>query len=106
MLSGERASANSGRVPRDMSPPDLYASPAGHEDRAPRSLRILVVDDDRDAVLSVMMLLREEGHEARGLHNGNDVMAALRDFEADVVLLDIGLPDRNGYDVARQVRAR
>jgi DNA-binding response OmpR family regulator len=71
-----------------------------------KSLRVLVVDDDRDAVLSVMMLLREEGHEVRGIYAGNDVLKALRDFEADVVLLDIGMPDRNGYDVARQIRSR
>jgi CheY-like chemotaxis protein len=73
---------------------------------APKSLRVLVVDDDRDAVLSLMMLLREEGHEVRGLYQGNDVLRALREFEADVVLLDIGMPDRNGYDVARQIRQR
>lgn len=70
------------------------------------ALRVLVVDDDRDTVLTLTTLLRDEGYDTKGVYQGNEVMAALRDFEADAVILDIGMPDRNGYDVARQIRQR
>ena len=71
-----------------------------------RPLRIVVVDDDRDTVITLMMLLRDEGHEVKGASTAEQMWRALDDFDADVVVLDIGLPDRNGYDVARQLRAR
>ena len=68
-----------------------------------RKLRVLVVDDNRDEVLTLMEIVRDEGHEAKGVYGGRDVMDAVREFNPDVVLLDIGLPDRNGYDVARKI---
>jgi DNA-binding response OmpR family regulator len=63
-----------------------------------------VVDDDRDTVVSLEMLLREEGHSVVGVYKGKEVLSSIRTFEPDVVLLDIGLPDMTGYDVARAVR--
>ena len=77
-----------------------------HEGAARRKLRVLVVDDNRDEVLTLLELVRDEGHEARGVYGGRDVLEAVHDFEPDVVLLDIGLPDRNGYDIARQIVLR
>lgn len=74
--------------------------------KAPRSLRILIADDERDAVLTLMMLLREEGHDARGVYSGKQALALLRDFEPDVALLDIALPELSGWEVARQIRER
>jgi DNA-binding response OmpR family regulator len=71
---------------------------------ANRPLRVLVVDDDRDTVLSLTMLLNEEGHSVEAAHKGKEVLSSIRKFEPDVVLLDIGLPDMTGYDVARAVR--
>jgi CheY-like chemotaxis protein len=68
--------------------------------------RILVADDDKDAVLSLSMLLREEGYEVRGVHLGSDVLQAVFNFAPDVVLLDIGMPQMTGYDVARTLRER
>jgi DNA-binding response OmpR family regulator len=76
------------------------------ERSAPRSLRILVVDDDRDTVLTLMMLLRDEGHEVRGLHSGRQVPPTMREFDPDVVLLDIALPELSGWEVARGIRER
>ena len=67
---------------------------------------MLVVDDDRDEVLTLTALLQNEGHEVRGLFRGLDVLETMRDFGPQVVLLDIGLPDRNGYDLARQINSR
>jgi CheY-like chemotaxis protein len=74
---------------------------------APRQkLRVLVADDNRDEVLTLVELIREEGHDTRGVYGGSEVLDVMREFEPDVVLLDIGMPDRNGYDLARQIVLR
>lgn len=73
---------------------------------APAALRVLVVDDDRDEVLTLVALLRDEGHEARGAYRGKEVLELVRDFDPQAVLLDIGMPDLNGYEAARQIRSR
>jgi DNA-binding response OmpR family regulator len=70
----------------------------------PRSLRILIADDDRDSVLTLVLLLRQEGHDARGVHSGREVMKAVRDFDPEVVLLDIAMPLLSGWQVARMIR--
>ena len=68
--------------------------------------RVLVVDDDRDAVLTLVALLRDEGYDARGSYNGKDVLDLVRDFDPHAVLLDIGMPDLNGYEGCRLIRGR
>jgi len=72
--------------------------------RVPQALRILIADDERDTVLTLIELLREDGHETRGVYKGSDAIAAARDFDPDAVLLDIAMPDMNGWDVARELR--
>src|SRR5687768_5499502 len=69
-----------------------------------RPLRILVADDERDTVLTLMMLLRDEGHEVRGVYTGRQVLEAVRGFDPDVVVLDIAMPDLSGWEVARTIR--
>jgi len=71
-----------------------------------RPLRVLVVDDDRDTVLSLTLLMRAEGHEVKGVHDSSAMWQVVEQFRPDAILLDIGLPDRNGYDVARTLRRR
>ena len=68
--------------------------------------RILVADDDADAVATLSALLREEGYQVRGVHHGAEVLDAVFNFAPDVVLLDIGMPKMSGYDVARTLRER
>ena len=68
--------------------------------------RVLLADDERDTVLTLMELLRQEGYEARGVYRGGDVTPAMRDFDPDVVFIDIAMPDKSGWDVAREIRAR
>jgi CheY-like chemotaxis protein len=68
--------------------------------------RVLVADDDQDTVLSLTTLLRDEGYEVRGVHRGAEVLQAVFNFAPDVVLLDIGMPQMSGYDVARTLRER
>ncbi len=66
---------------------------------------MLIVDDERDQVLTLSELLREEGYETKGVYSGRDALAAVDEFDPDVVLLDIAMPDMTGWDVARQIRS-
>lgn len=70
----------------------------------PASQRILVVDDNRDAALSLALLLEQGGHQTHMAFDGLDALQKTTDLKPDVVLLDIGLPKLNGYEVARQIR--
>jgi CheY-like chemotaxis protein len=70
-----------------------------------RAQRILVADDNRDAAEALSMLLRFAGHEIVTVHAGLDVLPAMERHEIDACILDIGMPDLNGYEVARRIRA-
>ena len=74
--------------------------------KAPRSLCIVVADDDRDTVLTLTMVLRHEGHDVLAAFNGQQVLDTVLKNDTDVVLLDIVLPDLSGYEVARKIIAR
>jgi two-component system OmpR family response regulator len=76
----------------------------GHGTPPCRGLRIIVADDDRDAVLMLSVLLQQEGHEVREVQRGDEVLYLTRQFDADAVLLDIGMPGLTGLDVARVLR--
>jgi len=67
--------------------------------------RVMVVDDNRDAARTLELLLRSLGHETRVVYNGTDALRIAPAFKPDVVLLDIGMPDLDGYEVARRLRA-
>jgi CheY-like chemotaxis protein len=68
--------------------------------------RILVVDDNRDGADSLAMMLGVMGHDARTAYDGQQALEAAAAFRPDVLLLDIGLPKLNGYEVARRVRGQ
>jgi CheY-like chemotaxis protein len=72
----------------------------------PRSFRILVVDDNHDSALSLAMMLSIMGHETRTAHDGESAVEAAETFLPEVILLDIGLPKLNGYEVAQRIRER
>jgi PAS domain S-box-containing protein len=82
----------------------LTASPAAR--RSGASLRILIVDDHMDSATSLARLLRSWGHRALATHDGPAALEALDADTYDVILLDIGLPGMNGYEVAERVRER
>jgi PAS domain S-box-containing protein len=67
--------------------------------------RILVVDDNRDAAASLVMLLRLLGHEVRDANNGESALAILPEFVPDLVILDLGMPGMSGYDVAARIKS-
>jgi signal transduction histidine kinase len=68
------------------------------------SRRVLVVDDNLDAAESLAMLVREMGHEVRVAHEGSSALKTADNFQPELVLLDIGLPVMDGYEVARNLR--
>jgi PAS domain S-box-containing protein len=70
----------------------------------PRGRRILVVDDNEDAAVSLTMLLELTGHETYMAHDGVSALEAVERHRPDVALLDIGLPRLNGHEVCRRVR--
>jgi PAS domain S-box-containing protein len=72
--------------------------------RKPAALRILVVDDNVDSADSMALLLSLDGHEVRTAFDGPGALAEAADFQPRAVLLDIGLPGMDGYEVARRMR--
>jgi CheY-like chemotaxis protein len=64
----------------------------------------LIADDNRDAAETLATLLRMEGHDVTVAHNGREAMVVYQSIHPDVVLLDIGMPELNGYEVAQRVR--
>jgi signal transduction histidine kinase len=66
--------------------------------------RVLVADDNRDAADSLGFLLRAMGHEVRIAYDGEQALAAGAEFRPDALILDIGMPRANGYDVAARAR--
>ncbi len=74
------------------------ASSSGH--------RLLVVDDNKDAATSLATLLRLQGHEVQVAHDGPSALAMATSYLPNVVFLDIGMPEMDGYEVARRLRDR
>ncbi len=92
------------RLPVMKSPPD-DPDPAEVKRAAPaRHWRILAVDDNRDAVDSLASMLQIAGHVTRTAYDGLEATEVAEVFRPEVVLLDIGLPKMNGYEVARHIR--
>jgi signal transduction histidine kinase len=91
------------------------AAGAGHHDGEPQSAercsglppapcRVLIVDDNVDAVEMMAALLEIHGHVVRVAHDAESALAAARDFHPDAAVLDIGLPGTDGYELARLFR--
>jgi PAS domain S-box-containing protein len=70
----------------------------------PASRRILVVDDNLDALASLSRLVSLMGNEVRRAHDGQEALEVARAFHPDIVLMDLGMPRLNGFDAARQMR--
>jgi CheY-like chemotaxis protein len=83
---------------------DVKIDTAPEVTATPQIFRILVVDDNHDSALSLAMMLSIMGHETRTAHDGESALVIAESFLPDVVLLDIGLPKLNGYEVAQRIR--
>jgi PAS domain S-box-containing protein len=71
---------------------------------AARRFRVLVVDDNKDFAMTLEILLEMAGHDVRAANDGNTAYEMAMDFRPDIVLLDIGLPGMNGYELAGRLR--
>jgi two-component system CheB/CheR fusion protein len=80
-------------------PPESRAAPATLSGR-----RVLIVDDNVDGANSLAALLRLMGNDARTVNDGPGALRVALEYQPDIILLDIGLPGMNGYDVARALR--
>src|SRR4030095_15334525 len=69
-----------------------------------RRWRVLVVDDNADGADVTALLLAEMGHETKVAYSGPAALAVVDEYLPNVVLLDIGLPEMDGYEVARRLR--
>ncbi|HKI01863.1 MAG TPA: ATP-binding protein [Thermoanaerobaculia bacterium] len=91
-----QSAIQTGSRPEPKAPPEDGA--------APLPLRVLVVDDNLDTAESLRLLLEMAGHEIRTAHSGPEALEAAAAFSPDAILLDIGLPGLNGFEVARRLR--
>jgi CheY-like chemotaxis protein len=83
------------------APPQEAPPPFGS---AARGLRILIVEDNLDTAKTLRTLLRRYGHEVAMAHSGPGGVEAARTWKPDVILCDLGLPEMDGYEVARTLR--
>lgn len=89
-------------VPRHSRP---RHSPSGEGPRGEIARRILVVDDNADAAEMMAMLLELDGHDVRVAHDAESALTVASQFTPEVGLFDIGLPEMDGYELARRVRS-
>ncbi len=90
------------RLPRVAAP---RAGEPGAEKQTVNSRRVLIVDDNVDSADSLAMVLQIDGHETERVYSAHAALERTISFKPDVILLDIGLPEIDGYEVARRLRA-
>jgi CheY-like chemotaxis protein len=84
-------------------PASAACAPAGPQPA--RHRRVLLIDDNVDAVESLAVLFADDHHDVRTAHEGESALALAQSFRPEVVVLDIGLPGMDGYEIARRLRA-
>ena len=92
------------RLPTAAAPATVASPSAPREPAAAISHRVLIVDDNQDGAESLAILLQLAGHEVRTANDGFEALDAVAEWRPDAVLLDIGLPKLNGYEVCRRIR--
>jgi CheY-like chemotaxis protein len=99
----DRGSEFSLRVPLAARQQAVH-QPASESHYSLGGIRVAVIDDNRDAADIMGMLIEEQGGSVRVAYDGTSGIAAAREFRPDVLLLDIGMPDMDGYEVCRRLR--
>jgi len=99
-----RGSEFSVSLPVIAAMPERMSQAAGQASKPVKALRVLVADDNRDGADSCATLLEVSGHTVKTAYNGRDAFEFARQFQPDVALLDIGMPELNGYEVAHTIR--
>jgi CheY-like chemotaxis protein len=95
------------RLPVMKRPAEPAAAPAALPAEKPSAAtrwRVMVVDDNVDAATTLQLLVRTDGHDTLVVHDGIEALRLAQEFKPDIVLLDIGLPGIDGYEVARRLR--
>lgn len=69
------------------------------------AVRILIVDDEPNIVVSLEFLMRQKGYETQVARDGEEALTAVESFRPDLVLLDVNLPCRDGFEVCQKLRA-
>jgi len=87
-----------------LSPASESIAPIETAKQPAQTSRVLVVDDNVDAADMLVMMLQMFGHEVQAAYSGQTALETAVEYQPDFVLLDIGLPDMNGYEVARRLR--
>jgi len=82
----------------------VATSPAPQSRGTARALRIIVADDNRDAAVSLAVILRDEGHEVLEVYRGDAVLELAASFRPDALILDIGMPGLTGFEIAHALR--
>jgi signal transduction histidine kinase len=88
-------------APEQITPAEQSAEPA---EKTSRRLKVLVIDDNPIIADTMGMLLEDIGHEFEAVHDGREAVDAARNYRPDAILLDIGLPGMDGYEVCRALR--
>jgi CheY-like chemotaxis protein len=95
------------KLPSIAPPPEMERSqePANECGVRPEALRVLVVDDNIDLVTMLATSLRQKGYSVKSAHDGPAGLKVAQEWSPNVVLLDIGLPGLDGYEVVRRIRS-
>lgn len=93
------------RIPVSVVGAPPKSATSGSAPKGSTKRRILVVDDNVDAAMTIGSLLKAWGHEVQSVFNGTAALETARSFRPEIILLDIGLPDMSGYEVAKQLRS-
>ena len=75
------------------------------EDASTSRKTVMAVDDDHSMVAFIGMLMKQQGHEFVGLHSGRECLAQIQDVRPDILILDVNMPEIDGFDTCRKLRA-
>lgn len=92
------------KLPLTVASEEAFADSAAIADTVVARRRVLVVDDNEDAAITLAMMIRMFGHEVHTVHDGQAAVELAEAIRPDVVLLDIGLPKMNGYEACQSIR--
>jgi two-component system CheB/CheR fusion protein len=93
-------------IPLGFKPGKTKAAEKPAEDVTVKPKRILVIDDNVDAAQMLGVLLRQDNHDVHIVHDGREGVTEAGKFKPEIVLLDIGLPRMDGYEVAKRIRKK
>jgi signal transduction histidine kinase len=94
------------RLPLAEGPPKSHETESPSASTAENVRRILIVDDNQDSADAVALILQLDGHDVRAVYSGVDALGVVEEFKPHAVLLDIGMPQLNGYQVAQRLRTQ